>query len=58
MQHRGHDPDTGGPNRMAKRDTGAIDVEPVRVVPAQPFEAGKDLTGEGFVELDQIHIVE
>src|SRR5207302_9568644 len=42
---------------MAERDRPAIDVETLRI-DGQLAEAGEHLRGEGFIELDQIDLVE
>src|SRR6185295_7443227 len=47
----------GAAERMAERDRAAVDVEPIGI-DRQRAQAGEDLRGEGFVQLDEIDLVE
>src|SRR5699024_3795790 len=48
---------TGGAPGVAERDRPAMDVERV-VVDAEVLGRRDDLRGEGFVQLDQVHVVD
>ena len=42
---------------MTERDRATVDVQPVRL-DRKLAEAGDDLRGKGFVELDEVHLIE
>ena len=42
---------------MAQRDGAAVDVEPIGI-DRQLFEAGEHLRGEGFIQLDEVDLIE
>ena len=58
MQQRGQDAGAGGGDGVAQGDAGAVDVQVV-LVGQFPFpQHGQHLGGKGFVEFDQVHILE
>ena len=55
----GEDAAAGRADRVSEGDAGAVDIEGVRFVVHAPFgRAGQDLSSKGFVEFDQIEILE
>src|SRR5687767_10478010 len=60
VEQRGHDPAAGGADRVANRDAGAIGIEAVEVIVLEaPFAGnGQYLGSEGFVQLDDVHVLE
>src|SRR5215831_10934290 len=57
VQQGGENAGTGGRNGMAKRNTGAVDVEFVPAIELPFLEYCQHLRGKGFVQLDQIKVV-
>ncbi len=57
MQQRGGQLGAGAPERVAEGDGPAVDVEPRRI-DGKLAQAGECLSGECFVELDEVDLIE
>ena len=57
VEERRDDPGTGRPDRVTKRNSPAVDVDP-RPVEPELAAVGQDLRGKRFVDLDEIESLE